>query len=219
MVRIAGKIPFTDMGMTWKKLPVGLLVYAGAYIILNLVLFLLNAVMEISAIWYPYWKEIGSIDIALGNLLAQIFGNVLFEEIYYRGFLWAQFSIKFTKMLKNKPVLGLNIGALLTNTLFALMHIPNRILNGILGWDLILSLLILLGIGYLFSAVYLITENLFAAMAIHVLLNVSFVLFYPIFTTDTVILIILGLMLIIWATIRIVKRNKTVKNMNEGELI
>ncbi|MBN2156475.1 MAG: CPBP family intramembrane metalloprotease [Candidatus Lokiarchaeota archaeon] len=205
MIRIGGKVKFSHLGLVPSHLPKGLLIYGGVYVLLNLTLLIINWIVRTRPIWYPYWEEVGSFSIAFGYLLAQIFGNVLFEEVYFRGFLWAQLSIKFTNLFRNKPVLGLNIGALVSNLLFALLHIPVRILNGLVGWDLLLSLLIVFGLGFLFTFVYLITENLFASMAIHILLNVSFVFFNPIFDASTLCLIITGVLMVVWLIIKLQK--------------
>ncbi|TFG17673.1 MAG: CPBP family intramembrane metalloprotease [Promethearchaeota archaeon] len=212
MIRLAGKVKFTNMGLVIRQIPIGLLVLGVIYIAINLILYIVNVILKITPIWYPYWVDVGSFSVSLGFLIAQIFGNVLFEEVYYRGLLWGQLSIKFTKIFKNKPVLGLNIGALVANLLFALMHIPNRVLNGILGWNLILSLFIVFGLGYLFSLAYLITDSLFVSMALHILINVSFALFFPIYDTSMLCIMISFVMLLIWTILKLTK-SKSAKIM------
>ena len=203
LISIIGKEKLGNLGLKSVKLPVGIIAFFGLYLLLNIVLLITNVAVQQPTIWYPYWLSTGSPGLTwdIGSLLGQIFGNVLLEEVFFRGFLFIQISKKFTKSMQNSTW-GIVIGAILSNFLFSLLHIPSLIRQGFHGSRMALILLLLFGVGILLTAVYFITENIFIVMSVHVFYNVSFALFYPIFPTYLLIIFIAIAGLIIWGTIK-----------------
>ncbi len=145
----------------------------------------------------PSW-EINGILPYLGDFASQIFGNALYEEIIFRGFLISQFYILFRNKVKNSKI-TLLLSLFVSQGLFALKHIPIRLLGGVMGVDLILNLLLLLGLGLVFAIIYLRTNNLFITIGIHSLYNVSLSLFNVEGVFGLLILTII--LLIVWPKI------------------
>ncbi len=177
-----GKLSVRELGLKKEQLKGGILFYLVLYLLLNLVLLLINLISFGSPYYYPYWTERGLI-YSIGALFAQIFGNVLVEEVYYRGYLLNQITGKFyNKNTGNNKAEFKSIfkGVVLSSTMFAFLHIPIRIFTGVLGLNLVLNILLLIGIGVIIGLIYVFSTNLFFAMAVHVISNISFVLFAPV---------------------------------------
>ncbi len=217
---VLGKEKISNLGLKLRKLPVGILSLYGLYLLLNIFLLILNVIFQNPTIWWPYWVDSGNgLTYDVGNLLAQIFGNALFEETLFRGFIWIQISKKMKNFLEKKQVQkniktwSLIVGALISNILFSLLHIPVRLLTDITGWELVGSLALLFAIGMLFTSVYFITENLFVTIGIHVLNNISFALFYPIYPTFLLVIYITIAGLCIWGALK----HQSLKNRKRQE--
>ncbi|MDX2039240.1 MAG: CPBP family intramembrane glutamic endopeptidase [Isosphaeraceae bacterium] len=107
-----------------------------------------------------------------GMLLGQVFGNVPYEEILFRGVLPAQLALSLPKR-GDRPRWGL--GLLVSQVVFALIHVPNRLAFD--AWTSISAAVSDLGalfvIGLILSFVALRTRNLFIAMGIHLFLNTA----------------------------------------------
>lgn len=123
----------------------------------------------------PAWSTQG-VSVILGALIAQLFGNALFEEIAYRGFLFPQFYLIFNALRRHR---WLRCAAALaaSQAVFALSHIPNRIYLGVPAHEIALDLLMLAGWGLLYTLIYLRTDNLFLAVGVHALGNAPTTLF------------------------------------------
>ncbi len=210
LICLIGKGNLGNLGLSPGKLAVGIIVFFGMYIFLNFILLIINVAAQNPLIWYPYWLYSGTPSLTwdVGTLLGQIFGNVLLEEVFFRGFLWIQFSRKFAKLMNNSTW-GLILGALISNFLFSLLHVPSLISQGFYGSTIAMALLLLFGVGMLMTAIYLITENIFIAMAVHVFYNISFALFDPIFSTRLLIIFITVVGLTIWAIVKVKLKSNT----------
>lgn len=157
-----GKLRPADVGLERRKLRQALLITA-----------LLWAGMQIIALVIggtavdPLWNQRGA-SVVLGNLIGQLFGNALVEELVYRGLLLPQLFLKFN--ISNR---GLRIAAAAAAmlALFVLSHIPNRIFMGYSLGEMLIDIPILLGYGLLFTIIYLVTDNLFVAVGVHALVN------------------------------------------------
>ena len=208
---VIGKEKPTNLGIIASNLPVGIIAFFGLYLLINITLLIINVAVQQPLIWYPYWLYSGSPGLTwdVGSLLGQIFGNVLLEEVFFRGFLFIQISKKFTKSMQNSTW-GMIIGAVLSNFLFSLLHIPSLIQQGIHGSTMAWTLFLLFGIGIFLTTVYFVTENLFIVMSVHVFYNISFALFYPTFNTRYLVVIITTVSLIVWIMIKVNLKRKTV---------
>jgi membrane protease YdiL (CAAX protease family) len=117
----------------------------------------------------PAWVTRGA-PVVLGCLLAQLLGNALYEEIAFRGFLLPQVFSKLEKW-RDHSGLRLGIALVISQGMFALVHIPIRIYGGSDIVSLAPNLLYLLFLGCFFAVIYLRTGNLFFAVGVHTLLN------------------------------------------------
>ncbi len=113
---------------------------------------------------------------AIGWLLAQILGSALFEEIAYRGFLFPQLYLRFA-VFAERPALRLAASVVISQFLFALSHIPNRIYLGMSNLEIGIDMLMLFGWGILYTLIYLRTGNLFLVVGVHALGNAPTTLF------------------------------------------
>ncbi|MBN1859141.1 CPBP family intramembrane metalloprotease [Candidatus Bipolaricaulota bacterium] len=144
--------------------------------------------------FHPSWSTQGA-SWLLGGLLAQLAGNALFEEIAFRGFLLPQAHRRLSTI--HRPALRIFIAVLISQAVFALIHIPNRIYAGLPLAAYPMDLLRLLGLGALFAVIYLRTGNLFLAVGIHALLNRPTPL-VDFSSSSTVLLVLTALLLIVW---------------------
>lgn len=111
---------------------------------------------------------------ALGPLLAQLLGTALMEETVFRGYLWPQLSARLGGGRR-----GALAGALLSQALFALVHLPILAWRGAAPSEMAMTLLGLFLVGLVFVAVYAATRNLFVVVGMHALGNAPTLLFEP----------------------------------------
>ena len=107
--------------------------------------------------------------VVIGGLLAQVFGIAPAEEIGYRGFMLPQLYLLWSgRFGRNRAIFS---AIVVSQILFALMHVPIAHHNDLHGIALFTNLLRLFWLGLLFAMLYLLTDNLFVAMAFHALSN------------------------------------------------
>ncbi len=113
------------------------------------------------------WTRLAGVQLA--NLL-----NVFLEEVLFRGFLFMQlyWSLPWKRM-------RLPAALLVSQAIFALMHVPHRVAVGVSAGNIVMEQGMLLGIGVLYALIYLRTKNIFIAMGIHLLANLPIALFMP----------------------------------------
>lgn len=168
-----GRLRLYDVGLIPRNILFGVLftvgIWGGAQVVHGLAGWLSFGVVKLN----PDWANPG---FMVGLLLTQIFGNALFEEIAYRGFLFPQLYLRASG-LRNYPWMRLLGAMFVSQGLFALSHIPNRIYLGMTPAEIALDLLMLLGWGTLYTLIYLRTDNLFVVVGIHALGNTPTTLF------------------------------------------
>lgn len=157
-----------DLGLIARRLPVGLAFPVGLWLTAQLVHGVAGWIAHGTITLDPAWQT--GATALIGLLLAQIFGNALFEEIAYRGFLFPQLYFQFSGLRHHR---WWRIGAAVTTAgaVFALSHIPNRIYLGMSAGEIIPDLLMLIGWGLLYTLIYLRTDNLFLTVGVHALGN------------------------------------------------
>lgn len=115
--------------------------------------------------------------VALGPLLAQLLGTALMEETVMRGYLWPQVSQRLQRHLGERS--AWIAGLVVSQALFAALHIPGLLHRGSEPAALMGPLLMLLFVGLVFALVYAFTDNLFLAVGAHALGNAPTLLFVP----------------------------------------
>jgi len=161
-----GKLRPIDVGLEWGKLKQGLSLTALLWLATQAIVLLINWINGDIHL-DPVWGKFG-VTAVLGALIAQLLGNAFAEEMEYRGFYLSQFYLKI-KIQNEGDRRIWSILAMLT--LFILSHIPNRIFSGYTLADIPLDFTLLFVWGLFFTAVYLVSGNLFLAIGVHALLN------------------------------------------------
>lgn len=129
----------------------------------------------------PTWTDPDAGWIVTGEFFGEVFGNSLFEEVLYRGLLLPQVYFYFTRAGWIRDEKKRWTAALfLSQGLFAVMHLPNRIASGYALGDLLLNQLVLLGLGFFFAICYALTGNLAVAIGLHALNNVAVTILVPV---------------------------------------
>jgi uncharacterized protein len=170
---LRGGLRLYDVGLIFRRLGGGIaftLAFWGAAQLVHMLAGLLyRGRVELS----PAWNDPG---FMIGLVLAQIFGNALFEEIAYRGFLFPQLYLWLGDRQRN-PWKRLGLALLISQGAFALSHIPNRIYLGMTPDAIAVDLLLLLTWGVFYTIIYLRTDNLFVVVGAHAMGNVPTTLF------------------------------------------
>lgn len=164
-----GRFAPADVGWVPAKLLPALLLTLGFWLVAQLILAVLLLLGGGSLSFHPAWTHPGT-GFVLGGVLGQLFGNALTEETVFRGFFFPQLFKKFGKKLS--PAWALVAAALVSQILFALHHIPNRLfVKSYEASQLLPDQLRLVFLGLIFVAIYGVTQNLWLAVGIHALAN------------------------------------------------
>lgn len=164
-----GRLRLGDVGLYRRQIATALLgglVVWTIFQLVALVMALMSGTMSINSLW----RDEGSA-AAAGYLVAQLFGNSLYEEIVFRGFLFVQLLLHFSSRFSRRWV-SLTSALVLSQAIFALSHVPNRLFVGEYTLsDTLYNQLPLFIFGLLFAFVYLRTRNLLLVVVIHALGN------------------------------------------------
>lgn len=163
------RIPLRDLGLRREKLPAGCLWTFVFWLAVNVISACINLIAGTALTWNQDLADFPN--LFLGALLGQLFGNALLEEIIFRGFLFVQIQHWLSGTVK--PSSRIVKAMLISQTIFALMHIPNRIYGGLSGMEFVYDFIQLVLLGMLFALLYVLTRNLFIVVGIHSLLNVN----------------------------------------------
>ncbi|MBE2267601.1 MAG: CPBP family intramembrane metalloprotease [Anaerolinea sp.] len=169
-----GRLRPYDVGLIPAHLPMGIIYTVGFWGMAQVVHLLMSLFTYGSVTLNPEWML--NPGTMIGMILAQIIGNALFEEIAYRGFLFPQIYLHLDA-LRARPWWRLGMAVLLSQGMFALSHIPNRLYLGMSLSQIAPDLLLLLGWGILYTVIYLRTDNLFLVVGVHALGNAPATLF------------------------------------------
>lgn len=165
-----GRLRPVEVGLIAAKLPEAIVVTALLWVATQVIVTIGAWVSMGEVPINPRWAERG-VTVVLGGLIAQLFGNALAEEIIYRGFLLPQTWLKLRSGLLARSGWRLLLAVLVSQSIFALSHIPNRIFNGMTPAEIAPDMLMLLVFGAYYAFLYLRTGNLFIAVGVHALAN------------------------------------------------
>lgn len=166
-----GRLNLHDIGFQKNRLLSAASATFTIWVLMQLINIIVSLIIWGKPIINSEWSRYGTTRM-IGSILGQLFGNCIFEELAFRGFLLIQIYKKLNSK-RNKLFAGIAV----SQVIFALIHIPNRILNGMNGLEIISSLIIVFFLGVLFTAVYLGTNNIFLAAGIHTLWNTPLIIF------------------------------------------
>ncbi len=194
VVNVLGRVPAAGFGWSARKAGVGLLVGLGLWLALQVVLAAVAVARGTALMLPPAGRGAAALAI-VGSLIGQLFGITLHEETVYRGFLFPQVGAQFRRASLRRQVL---VGAVVSQLLFALSHIPNlALVHHGRGSGLALDLLGLFLMGLGFVLWYAVTENLFVCIVLHTLGNQPALLVPASDTTAHVVLAILAVLLLL----------------------
>lgn len=186
-----GRLSFLDIGLKKHRLLSAAAAIFTLWVSMQVINMIFALVVSGKPIVNSGWNEYGASKI-IGSFIGQLFGNCLFEEFAFRGFLLVQVCKKF-----RDRKWGFLTGVALSQLLFSLIHIPNRILGGMNIYQILPSLIVVFILGVLFASIYLLTDNIFLAIGIHTLWNMPFLVFEGI-PSALFIFVATIILLIIW---------------------
>jgi membrane protease YdiL (CAAX protease family) len=133
----------------------------------------------------------------VGLLIAQLFGNALYEEILFRAVLLDQLALK----LQDRRV-GFPLALVGSQTGFALLHVPNRLLQGYTLPGMVEGLGLLFLMGLLFALVYHRTGNLLIAVGVHAVNNAPTMLVATPLSGQSLVTVLLVGLVAAWPVLR-----------------
>jgi CAAX protease family protein len=118
--------------------------------------------------WNLRWRGEGG--AVLAAVIAQLLGNSLVEETFFRGLLLPQVFLRASRVLR--PWLALVFAVSFSVALFVLSHLPLLLDEGyFLDAGIIAPLSWTLRFGLILTLAFLVTENLFICVGLHALWN------------------------------------------------
>lgn len=196
LLGLMGGLRPRDVGLELAKLPEGLVFTIVLWAMSQIIGSALQWVNSGTVVIDLWWATCGPKSI-LGVLLPRFVGCTLKEEIAFRGFLLGQLFLKFRdRRLGGHLAMLLALGV--SQSIFALMHIPCQACNGVQWVDMPLTLLGLVGSGLLLSLIYLRTANLFIAVGVHALICLPTSLFMSPASGSWVIYMLGILLVLVW---------------------
>ncbi len=191
------KLKPRDLGLSSKVFLSSLLWILAIWIIYEGISGVVGVVGDRSPLFNINWNENNYILNLLENVAGEVFGNSLYEELFYRAFLYMAIKDYFDRkriLLPDRPILQKWVCILLTSLLFSLLHIPSRIYMGLSPGDMVLSLITLIGIGTWFQVVYNYTERLYLSIGVHAMSNIGLLIFSTINLGNIMILMPISLL-------------------------
>ncbi|WP_340007704.1 CPBP family intramembrane glutamic endopeptidase [Paenibacillus sp. FSL K6-0276] len=182
------KLSLRDLGLKKNKLLAGLIGTFLFWLAINIVDLCMTLLTHSSLSFND--DIFRNSNVVFGELLGQIFGNALLEEVLFRGFLLVQIYLLLQRINSNTS--RIVYAMFISQSIFAAIHIPNRIYTGLVGMDFVYDFIILVILGVIFSLLYVLTNNLFFVIGVHSLMNVQLMFWDSSFTyTATLICVFL----------------------------
>lgn len=168
VVHVAGRQRLADLGWIRRDLAPAVVTVVGFWALMQVVLAFIAVTMESNVTVHPSWNRVGTGPL-IGGFLAQVFGNALAEETAFRGFFFTQLRLR-TGILGRLGSFA--IAATGSAVLFAVTHIPNRLLvKHVAMSPLMMDQVQLVIAGVLFAAAFILTRNLLTTVGLHALAN------------------------------------------------
>lgn len=171
LVVIGGVRP-REVGLIAARVPAAFYATLGLWLATQVILAMLALIGGEGVHVDPGWTS-GEAGLLVGGILGQLGGNALVEEVVFRGFMAVQLILRFQRAQPSTPRSSTLLAVILAGVLFALPHVPNRILKGEYtdGLAVFRDQAQLVLFGMYFAWIYLRTQNLFVAVGIHALAN------------------------------------------------
>lgn len=165
------RLKWEDIGIRRSLLPQAALIVLLIWVVIQLIGAAIRFATTGGLSLDRSWSQIGLLAM-LGLLIGQLFGNSLFEEIAFRGFLLPQIYFKTKNQWLNQyKWTKLMIALAVSQIIFVLIHIPNRLGQGYTTSDWIIDFSSVFIIAIIFALIYLKTGNLFIAIGLHAFID------------------------------------------------
>jgi uncharacterized protein len=162
-----GGLRARDVGLVRSHLPLALVITAASCLITQIVLVIAALLVPGTLTLHQQWTDPGTV-VTLGFLTAMLLGMALYEEVAIRGVLFPQLYLQ----LGGTGHARLWAAAVLSAAIFALLHIPTRVMIGrAAGAALLPHLAVLTLAGLIGVVLYVRTENLLVVTGVHALVN------------------------------------------------
>ncbi|HET7091284.1 MAG TPA: CPBP family intramembrane glutamic endopeptidase [Anaerolineae bacterium] len=193
-----GRLTPRDAGLEWSRLPSGIAVGLIFWVVVQIIQLLVGLGGTGKLVLDPVWAEEGVAPI-LGLLIGMLLGTALPEEVIFRGFAVPQLYLKLRDRMPERHTTNLVLAVLVSQVIFSLTHVPNLVLRRDVAWHQLPGpLLGVLLNGVLYALVYLRTNNLFIAMAVHALGNAPTPLLKTTVETPSLVFVFTVLLLLTW---------------------
>src|SRR5215813_3510768 len=119
-----GGLRLSDFGLHSRDIPIALLLTISVWIVVNTIEGAWQIAANGAVSWDGPWQRLG-VTAAIGALVAQLFGNALYEEIFFRGVLLRQIYWRLgpeTTHLQRLQKLAIALA--ISQSLFALIQLP-----------------------------------------------------------------------------------------------
>jgi uncharacterized protein len=166
---LLGGLHWSDLGLRGSDASVAMLLTIGVWIAANVIEAAWQIIVNGAVSWDGDWQKL-SITVVIGALLAQLFGNALYEEIVFRGILLRQtyWRLETTRLATLQK---LAIAIVVSQTLFALIHLPILLSGGMSAIAAFARLPAIFVAGTALGVLYARSDNLMLCVGIHGLAN------------------------------------------------
>ena len=189
-------LSLSDIGLSLKDIKHGVLITSVYFILFNVIAIILSIVFH-KDILIEYDSIKQNANYMICETICQLFGNALFEEVFWRGFLLIQLTKVFHKITK-KTILALAVSAIIGSVMHAYGHSHGTGFQG-LGMERSFGLIVS---GIFCCVMYLLFNNIFAIIGIHAIMNISYIMsvngFVFIGFYRSYIILVLGILLAIY---------------------
>jgi uncharacterized protein len=166
-----GGLRLSDLGLKSRDVPIALALTISVWIVVNAIEGAWQIAANGAVSWDGAWQRLG-VTAVIGTLVAQLFGNALYEEIFFRGVLLRQVYWRLgpetTHLQKFK---NLAIALAISQCLFALIHLPILLSGGASLMATLAHLPALFIAGAALAILYARSDNLALCVGIHSLAN------------------------------------------------
>jgi uncharacterized protein len=166
-----GGLRLSDFGLRRRNIPIAVVLTISVWIVVNTIEGAWQIAANGAVNWDGAWQRLG-VTAAIGALVAQLFGNAFYEEVFFRAVLLRQIYWRLGPETTHLQKLQkLAIALAISQSLFALIHLP-ILLSG--GASLIAALARLPAIftaGAALAILYARSDNLALCVGIHSLAN------------------------------------------------
>jgi len=172
-----GSLSWADIGVNKQDFPLGVAMLVGTWILMQFVgaytLYSNGRPLELSSVW----TNVGFLHI-FGDFVGQLFGNAPFEEIVFRAVLLVQlFKLVSVRLPRIPARISFAIVLVVSQAIFALYHIPSRLMAGVPIESLLPAVILPFIIGIMLALVYYRTGNIFVPIVLHTFLNSPMMVF------------------------------------------